>query len=557
MDEKIPIEEDELVEEETKSVLDPLYIIDKKRLNNEELTKEEIEFFFKGYISKEIPDYQMTSLLMAMTINGLSDQEIIDLCDTFIASGEKLNLEGVRGVIVDKHSTGGVGDKTTFIIAPVLASCGVKICKMSGRSLGITGGTIDKLESIPGIKLDLTEQEIKDGLNKVGMVVCSQSDKLAPMDKEVYALRDVSGTVSSPALIAVSIMSKKIACSTEKIYIDLKVGRGALLKTEEEVSSLKSIFEMLGEHYQKEVAVEISNMNTPLGSSVGNALEVLEAMDVLQGKEKSNLTKISTKIIVKLLMMAKGITEEEALKEATEALSSGKAYNKFLEFIENQHGDIKSMKVAPNKEIIKSPHDGIVLRIDAQKIGYLVQTLGGGRVKKEDKINHGVGVYFFKTEGETIKKDEPFCTIFYDDVKPDLEKFETSFKIAPKKEEAMMPNMIGEMTPEMQQMMMQQMMMQQMMIQQMMKQVPASNQNLMNNLNVLNQEVPVAPTHQEQPKEVLVTPVVKEQVGKVSQAEATFPTLEAPVKSSIISNPNLEHEPTEDTTGQMSVTIAE
>ena len=391
--------------------MEVLKIIDKKRLG-EELTKEEIEFIFNSYLKKLIPDYQMSSMLMAIAINGMTDEETINLTDVFINSGETLDLSKYNGLVVDKHSTGGVGDKVTFIIVPVLASCGLKVCKMSGRGLGITGGTIDKLESIKGIKTSLTNEEIIDSLDKIGMVICSQSENLAPMDKVIYSLRDVTATVSSLPLIAASIMSKKIAAGSDKIFIDLKVGKGALIKTIQEAEGLSELFSIIAKHYNKEVYVEFSNMNRPLGASVGNGIEILEAMDILQGKEKNNLTRLCTKIIIKMLMSGKNITREEAEKEAAEAFSSKKAYNKFLEYVKYQGGDISSIAISNKRRIVKSNKSGIIKTIDAEKIGTLVKNMGGGRNKKEDEIDRSVGIYFFKFSGQEVKEGEELCTLF-------------------------------------------------------------------------------------------------------------------------------------------------
>ena len=361
--------------------MEVLKIIDKKRLG-EELTKEEIEFIFNSYLKKLIPDYQMASMLMAIAINGMTDEETVNLTDVFINSGETLDLSKYGGMVVDKHSTGGVGDKVTFIIVPVLASCGLKVCKMSGRGLGITGGTIDKLESIKGIKTSLTNEEIIDCLDNVGMVICSQSQNLAPMDKVIYALRDVTATVSSLPLIAASIMSKKIAAGSDKIFIDLKVGKGALVKTIQEAEGLSELF------------------------------TILEALDILQGKEKNNLTKLCTKIIIKMLMSGKNLTKEEAEKEAAEAFASKKAYNKFLEFVKYQGGDISSIDISNKRRIVKANKSGIIKTIDAEKIGTLVKNMGGGRTKKEDEIDRSVGIYFFKFTGQEVKLGEDLCTLF-------------------------------------------------------------------------------------------------------------------------------------------------
>ena len=261
-------------------------IINKKRLK-QKLNREELYFAFDGYLKGEIPDYQMSSLLMAICINDMSDEEIFDLTDIFINSGEQLDLSLVEGVKVDKHSTGGVGDKTTLIVAPIVAACGVKIAKMSGRGLGFTGGTIDKLESISGFNVSLTDQEFINQLNDINVAISSQTADLTPMDKAVYALRDVTATVESVPLIAVSIMSKKIASNADKILIDIKLGSGALIKTREDAERLSEIMIKIGNAYKREVRTVITNMEAPLGNNIGNSLEVLEAINILDGKEQN------------------------------------------------------------------------------------------------------------------------------------------------------------------------------------------------------------------------------------------------------------------------------
>ena len=264
-----------------------LEIINKKRLGKE-LSYSELDYFFNGYLDGKIADYQMSSLLMAICINGMSDEEIFALTKIFIDSGDVLDFSDIPGIKVDKHSTGGIGDKTTLVIGPIVASCGVPVIKMSGRGLGYTGGTIDKLESIPGYRVDLNDKELIKQVHDIGIVVTGQTGDLVPMDKVIYALRDVTATVSSIPLIASSIMSKKIAGGADKILIDIKVGDGALLRTKEEAKKLASIMKKIGKVYNREVQCVVSDMNIPLGTSVGNSLEVLEAMDVLYGKEDNN-----------------------------------------------------------------------------------------------------------------------------------------------------------------------------------------------------------------------------------------------------------------------------
>ena len=282
-----------------------------KKANKYELTKEELETIFMGYLKDEVKDYQMSAFLMAICINDMSDSEVFALTDIFIKSGDTLDLSFIEGIKVDKHSTGGVGDKTTLIVAPLVASLNVPVIKMSGRGLGYTGGTIDKLESIPGFNVNLTEEEIKKQASDIGIVITSQTKDLTPLDKKVYALRDVTATTNSIPLIASSIMSKKIAGGADKIVIDIKVGNGALIKTEEEAKRLESLLIKIGSYYQKEVKTVISDMNRPLGHNIGNKLEVLEAIEVLENKEKGKLYDLSIDLATKMVSLGKGISKSD------------------------------------------------------------------------------------------------------------------------------------------------------------------------------------------------------------------------------------------------------
>ncbi len=401
-------------------------IINKKR-NNLELSREELEFAFNGYSNKTVEDYQMSSLLMAICIRGMSDREIFDLVDIFIKSGETLDLSGIEGVKVDKHSTGGVGDKTTLVIAPILASLGIKVAKMSGRGLGHTGGTIDKLEAIPNFKVNLTKDEFLKELEDIGMVVSSQTDSLVPLDKVIYALRDVTATVESIPLIAVSIMSKKIASGADKILIDIKVGKGALIKNRNDANVLKDLMIRIGSFYGKEVKCLISNMDMPLGFCVGNALEVAEAIAILDGKVKNNLYNLCIEIAMNMVSMANSISLMEARKKVVGAIESGEAYKKFMEFISYQNGDINNMLISNNKMEIKSLKSGVIKSIDALKVGEVSLHLGSGRVKKDDKIDYGVGVFLNKTVGDRVAVNDTLCTLYYNKVKDDfgiIEAFE-------------------------------------------------------------------------------------------------------------------------------------
>ena len=403
-------------------------IINKKRLGKE-LSYSEIDKFFNAYLDGDIKDYQMSALLMAICINGMTDEEVFALTKVFIDSGDVLDFSGIIDNMVDKHSTGGIGDKTTLVIAPIVAACGVPVVKMSGRGLGYTGGTIDKLESIGGFKTNLTDEQIIKQVKDIGVVITSQTANLTPMDKAIYALRDVTGTVSSIPLIASSIMSKKIAGGADKILIDIKVGNGALLNTKKDAKELSRLMREIGKIYQKEVVTIISDMNTPLGYSIGNSLEVLEAIDILKGKEiDSNLYDLCISLASSMVSLSKGIDKAAAAKEVFEALNKGRAYQKFLELVKYQKGDLKKCTVSEKVKYIKSPKDGFIDSINALELGKLSVALGAGRVSKEDKIDFEVGIKLKKLVGDEVKKGEVLAIVYYH---KDFEmpKVETIFEI--------------------------------------------------------------------------------------------------------------------------------
>lgn len=403
-------------------------IINKKRLG-EELSFKELSFFFNGYLEGKVKDYQMSSLLMAICIKGMTDEEIFALTKIFIDSGDVLDLDFIPGITVDKHSTGGIGDKTTLIIAPIVASLGVPVMKMSGRGLGYTGGTIDKLESIPGFRVDLSEEEVMAQVKKVGVVVTGQTASLASMDKMIYALRDVTGTVSSVPLIAVSIMSKKIAGGADKILIDIKVGNGALLETREDAERLSDLVIKIGKIYQKEVRTIISDMNVPLGFCIGNSLEVMEAIKVLKGEEKgNNLTKLCLDLASEMVSMSKSILKEDAIDMVWDAVNSGKAYQKFLELVDFQHGDLNGLSVSRKKKTIKADRSGVIKDISAIELGKLSVSLGAGRISKEDSIYYDVGIQLLHQVGDEVKKGEALANVYYHKL-PRLQDFNDIFLI--------------------------------------------------------------------------------------------------------------------------------
>ena len=389
-----------------------LEIINKKRLGKE-LSYKELDYFFNGYLNGEIADYQMASLLMAICINGMTDEEIFSLTKIFIDSGDILDFSDIEGIKVDKHSTGGIGDKTTLVIAPIVASLGIPVIKMSGRGLGYTGGTIDKLESIPGFRIDLKEKEIFEQVKDIGVVVTGQTKDLAPMDKVIYALRDVTGTVSSIPLIASSIMSKKIASDADKILIDIKVGNGALLKTKEEAKKLSELMIKIGEVYGREVRTIISDMNTPLGKCIGNALEVLEAVDVLTGNEDStNLFNLCVELATEMVSMGKDVSKEDARKLVLESIDTGKALKKFEEMVKYQNGDLTAIKVSDKTIKIKANKTGEIKKINALELGKLSLALGAGKIKKSDKIDYSVGIKLNKLVGSYVKAGDLLMTLY-------------------------------------------------------------------------------------------------------------------------------------------------
>ncbi len=399
-------------------------IINKKK-DKLELSREELEYAFMGYLNDEIESYQMSSLLMAIVLNGMTDEETINLTDIFINSGDTLDLSNIEGIKVDKHSTGGIGDKTTLIVAPIVASLGVKICKMSGRGLGYTGGTIDKLESIPGFNVSLTEEEMINQVNRIGIAITGQTKNLAPLDKKIYALRDVTGTVESIPLIASSIMSKKIASGADKIIIDIKVGNGALIKNIEDAHHLSYLMQIIGNRYGREVRTLTTNMNTPLGKAVGNSLEVVEAISILRGKGKNSyLYKVCLELAANMVSMAKGISIEESKLLVENSIDTGLAYSKFLEFVSAQGGNLLDTKVSSNVLAIKSTKKGTIKSINALKVGMLSQSLGAGKEKMDDQIDYGVGVVLNKQEGDEVWVGDTLCTLYIGDKKDYLDPYE-------------------------------------------------------------------------------------------------------------------------------------
>ena len=398
-----------------------LDLINKKRIGKE-LSYKELDYFFNGYLNGEVADYQMSAMLMAICINGMSDEEIFALTKIFIDSGEILDFSDLPGIKVDKHSTGGIGDKTTLVIVPIVAACGGTVIKMSGRGLGYTGGTIDKLESIPGFRVNLKEKEIIKQVKDIGLVITGQTADLVPMDKVIYALRDVTSTVSSIPLIASSIMSKKIAGGADKILIDIKVGNGALLTKKEDAKKLSDLMIKIGEVYHKEVRTIISDMNTPLGYAIGNSLEVEEAIEVLKGREKNNpFVDLCLELATNMVSMCLNIPMEEARIRVENSIKHGLAYGKFLEMVQYQKGDLLKLKSSPYHYEIKSPQSGIITKINALELGKISLRLGAGKESIGDKIDYTVGIKLNKLLGDRVKKGDVLATIYYHDKKVDID----------------------------------------------------------------------------------------------------------------------------------------
>lgn len=393
-------------------------IIEKKR-DGQELTTAEINFFIEGYTKGEIPDYQASALAMAIYFQDMNDRECADLTRAMVESGDTIDLSAIDGVKVDKHSTGGVGDTTTLVLAPLVASLGVPVAKMSGRGLGHTGGTIDKLESIAGFHVELTREQFIDLVNRDKVAVIGQSGNLTPADKKLYALRDVTGTVNSIPLIASSIMSKKIAAGADAIVLDVKTGDGAFMKTQEDAEELAHAMVRIGNHVGRKTIAIISDMSQPLGFAIGNALEVKEAIETLQGKGPKDLTELVLTLGSQMVILAgKAKTSEEAKEMLLDAIHSGKALAKFKEFLANQGGDasivddLTKLPQAKYKIELPAKQSGYISRMVADEIGVASMILGAGRATKEDVIDLAVGLVLHKKVGDKIEEGESILTIY-------------------------------------------------------------------------------------------------------------------------------------------------
>ncbi|MEC1921809.1 pyrimidine-nucleoside phosphorylase [Bacillus subtilis] len=390
-----------------------------KKQNGKELTTEEIQFFVNGYTDGSIPDYQASALAMAIFFQDMSDRERADLTMAMVNSGETIDLSAIEGIKVDKHSTGGVGDTTTLVLAPLVAALDVPVAKMSGRGLGHTGGTIDKLEAIAGFHVELTKDEFIKLVNRDKVAVIGQSGNLTPADKKLYALRDVTGTVNSIPLIASSIMSKKIAAGADAIVLDVKTGAGAFMKTEEDAAELAKAMVRIGNNVGRQTMAVISDMSQPLGFAIGNALEVKEAIDTLKGEGPEDLHELVLTLGSQMVVLAKKAdTLDEARAKLEEVMKNGKALEKFKDFLKNQGGD-SSIVDDPSKlpqaayQIdVPAKEAGVVSEIVADEIGVAAMLLGAGRATKEDEIDLAVGIMLRKKVGDKVEKDEPLVTLY-------------------------------------------------------------------------------------------------------------------------------------------------
>lgn len=393
-------------------------IIAKKR-DGGTLTREEIDFFVAGYTRGAIPDYQAAAWLMAVLLQGATSRETVDLTMAMAASGRTLSLRSVAPIVADKHSTGGVGDKTTLVVAPVVAAAGLPVAKMSGRGLGFTGGTLDKLESIPGFQVDLDTARFVDQVARHGIAIAGQSAELAPADGKLYALRDVTATVPSVPLIASSIMSKKIAAGADVIVLDVKVGLGAFMKTLDSARALARLMVAVGEGVGRQVSAVLASMDQPLGEAVGNALEVREALDTLRGRGPRDFTEHCLIISAYMLLLGRKATAlAQARDVASAVLASGRALAKFAEMVRAQGGDERVVDEpeailprAPVTAPVPAPQDGYVTQLNAERVGLATMALGAGRERKGDPVDHRVGVVLHKKIGDAVEAGEPLFTV--------------------------------------------------------------------------------------------------------------------------------------------------
>lgn len=416
-------------------------IIEKKR-DGHKLTKEEIDFFVQEYTNEKIEDYQASALLMAIFINGMDEEETVNLTESMAHSGDMLDLSAIDGITADKHSTGGVGDKTSLIVAPICASLGIKMAKMSGRGLGHTGGTIDKLESIKGFNVSLETEDFFKQVNEIGVSIIGQTGNLAPADKKIYALRDVTATVDNISLIASSIMSKKIAAGAKNIVLDVKCGSGAFMKDEASATQLAEMMVKIGKKCGRNMAAVITNMDIPLGSNVGNALEIAEVLKILENNGDEQLRKLCLVLSATILSISYDWDYDEAYQKAEQTLIDGSAMKKFKEFVGAQSGR-SEMIVLPKAKMsleIKAIQDGFIQSIDSRIVGESAVLLGAGREKKSDSIDYGAGIILYKKTGDIVNMGDTIAVLYAeseDNLKNAEKLFNTSFIIGAEKPETM------------------------------------------------------------------------------------------------------------------------
>lgn len=418
-------------------------IIEKKR-DGHKLSKEEIHFWIKGYVDESIPDYQVSALCMAIYFQGMDEDEIAWLTDEMLHSGDVIDLHEISGIKADKHSTGGVGDKTSLSLAPMVAACGLKVAKMSGRGLGHTGGTLDKVESIDGFNVSLNEEEFKKQVNDIGLAIIGQTKSVVPADKKLYGLRDVTATVKSIPLIASSIMSKKLASGSDTILLDVKFGDGAFMKTPEEAEELATTMIRIGKKLGKDTRAMISSMNQPLGNAIGNALEVKEAIDTLLDKGPEDFKELCMQAGSIMLIQGKIAKDEASAREMLqEAIDSGLAFQKLVEMVQAQGGNIEQihhpeqLPQAKQKIEMKATKSGYVSQLHALELGTLAMMIGAGRKVKEDEINHAVGIVLHKKDGDYVNVGDSLACVHTDTPLSDewIQEFYECFEMTTEKVE--------------------------------------------------------------------------------------------------------------------------
>lgn len=394
-------------------------IIAKKR-DGGVLSREELEFAVMGFVNGQVPDYQMSALLMAIYLKGMTEKETAQLTDVMAHSGDMVDLSAISGIKADKHSTGGVGDKTTLVIAPIVAACGVKIAKMSGRGLGHTGGTVDKMEAVPGTQTAVDRERFFAQVNQIGISVIGQSGNLAPADKKMYALRDVTATIGCVPLIASSIMSKKLAAGSDCILLDVKTGNGAFMKTLDDSIELAKAMVSIGQHNGRKVAALITDMDTPLGHNIGNSLEVIESVEVLKGHGPADLTEVCYQLAANMLYLAGKGSLEKCRRMAEEAVASGAAYEKLKQMFAAQGGDVsvlddpdKFQKAKFSRPLIAA-ESGYLVRMNTEMVGNASVCLGAGRITKEDAIDFAAGIVLHKKTGDKVEQGECLATLYAD-----------------------------------------------------------------------------------------------------------------------------------------------